>query len=155
MPADSRRHAGATASDPPEAAGYERFQPANAVLAAWEPLFFRTSESGLRSLAFRVDENHCNGLQVLHGGVALSLADNAMGLLCASVYGPGHVARTVSLNAQYFDAASLGDWVEIAPSLQRKGRRLMFARCLLTAAGKSLVEVNAVFSVLEVPTVWP
>ena len=76
-----------------------------------------------------------------------ALADNAMGLSCAETLGDVTGLVTVSLAVDFLGPADVGQWVEIAPKVNRAGGRLCFAEALVTADGEPCAKAHATFSV--------
>jgi len=133
-------------ADPPP--GFEPHFRKSPVTDPWEPLFSRRLEGAVQiGLALR--EAHCNSRGLLHGGVIASLADNAMGLSCATVIGSARGLVTVSLGVDYVGNAKIGQWLQIEPRVIKTGRTMGFADALVTADGAVIARANASFRVLE------
>jgi len=97
------------------------------------------------ALAVRVGEPHANTLGIAHGGLLATLADCALGQCIA------HQERlsvvTVQMSLDYMSAVKSGDWLEAHVRIDKKGRRLIYATCLLQVGGKTVLKANAVFAV--------
>ena len=94
----------------------------------------------------RVERKHMNTRGVAHGGMLMSLADSALGIvLRMSQANPGPMV-TVSLTADFVDAARVGDWVEVRVDVQKVGKRLAFANCQLWVGEKRILRASGVFS---------
>lgn len=49
------------------------------------------------------DETHLNGFGVVHGGWAMTMLDNAMGLAAHSMVGPGEFCPSIETSVQFHD----------------------------------------------------
>jgi uncharacterized protein (TIGR00369 family) len=114
----------------------------------WEPLYSRR-EDGVVAIGFRAAEAHANSRGFVHGGMISALADNAMGLSCGQALEGGPSLVTVSLALDFLGAASLGQWVEITPRLNRLGSTLCFAEATITADGQPCAKAHATFRVVR------
>jgi uncharacterized protein (TIGR00369 family) len=109
------------------------------------PLYVR-GEGGAAVIAMRIERKHMNTRGVAHGGVLMALADSALGIvLRMSQANPGPMV-TVSLTADFVDAARVGDWVEVRVDVQKVGKRLAFANCQLWVGEKRILRASGVFS---------
>ncbi|MCI4644183.1 MAG: PaaI family thioesterase [Hyphomonadaceae bacterium] len=116
----------------------------------WEPIFSQV-ENGTVRLAVMLNSPHCNSRGFVHGGLIASLADNAMGLSCATqLREAGREIKgliTVSLNTEFLGAASLGSWLIVEPDHVKLGGSLAFGRCLVHADGKPVAQASASFKI--------
>jgi uncharacterized protein (TIGR00369 family) len=134
----------APASPPEGFAPHFRKSPAT---DAWEPLFSRRVD-GTVQIGMMLAPKHCNARGFLHGGVVAALADNAMGLSCATGLASAGGLVTVSLNLDYLGAAKLGQWLQIEPRVIKTGKSMAFADALITADGATIARASATFRVL-------
>jgi uncharacterized protein (TIGR00369 family) len=128
----------ATPEDIPE--GYE---PCTAQDGMFGPglgqLYQRRDGDGF---AFRVQARHNNARDVTHGGMLMTLADQALGLTVQRALNGGYAA-TVSLNCDFVASAAPGDLIEASARVTRVTRSIVFVqgalycgeRLLLTASG--------------------
>jgi uncharacterized protein (TIGR00369 family) len=132
---------------PPEIPeGFARHVRKSAVTDPWEPLWARRTEHAVQ-LGLRIAEPHCNARGFLHGGVIASLADNAMGMSVVVAAG-AQSALTVSLQLDYVEAASIGEWLQFEPRVIRAAGKLGFADALVTAGGRTIARASATFRIL-------
>ena len=131
---------------PPE--GFAPHFRKSPVTDPWEPLFSRKLE-GIVQIGLWLREAHCNSRGLVHGGVIASLADNAMGLSCASSLGSVQGLVTVSLTVDYVGSAKNGQWLQVEPRVLRTGRSMGFADALVTADGGTVARASATFRVLS------
>jgi uncharacterized protein (TIGR00369 family) len=132
-------------ADPPEEfAPHFRKSP---VTDPWEPLFSRRVD-GTVQIGLTLRSAHCNSRGLLHGGVIAALADNAMGLSCASGLASAGGLATVSLSLDYLGSAKLGQWLQVEPRVLRTGKSMAFADALIRADGEVIARASATFRVL-------
>ena len=132
-------------ADPPE--GFAPHFRKSPVTDPWEPLLSRRVE-GTVQIGMRLRNAHCNSRGLLHGGVIAALADNAMGLSCASALASVGGLVTVSLSLDYVGTAKLGQWMQIEPRVLRTGKSMAFADALIRADGDIIARASATFRVL-------
>jgi acyl-coenzyme A thioesterase 13 len=103
----------------------------------------RISPTG-RSVAIRVQPQHCNSQGVAHGGFLLALADLA---LSYGTYDPGEAPPriTLSISTDFAGVARQGEWVEAHVDVQKAGRRVIFANCFICVGEKRIVRASGVF----------
>ena len=92
------------------------------------PLYAKDEGNGV-VIGLRIDERHLNTRGVAHGGMLVTLADSALGIVIAMSRTPPHPMATVNLTADFADVARAGDWVEARVDVQKMGKRLAFANC--------------------------
>jgi len=80
-----------------------------------------------------------------------ALADNAMGLSCGQALEGGARLVTVSLAVDFLGSATLGQWVEVTPKLNRLGSTLCFAEAEVRADGNLCATAHATFRVTRKP----
>lgn len=114
----------------------------------WEPLFSRRTDEAVL-LGLRVTEPHTNSRGFAHGGLISALADNAMGLSCGiGLEGAGGLV-TVNLALDFLAIARIGQWLQVEPTVVKRGKNLCFATALVTADGAPCARANATFQVLS------
>jgi len=103
----------------------------------------RQSPTG-RSVAIRVQPQHCNSQGVAHGGFLLALADLA---LSYGTYEAGDAPPriTMSLTTDFAGVAREGEWVEAHVDVQKAGRRVIFANCFICVGDRRIVRASGVF----------
>ncbi|MEO8926652.1 MAG: PaaI family thioesterase [Caulobacteraceae bacterium] len=107
------------------------------------PFYCRGNPGGKRTCAFRAEQKHMNNSGAMHGGAMLTFADYALFCIGAeAIEGSGSV--TASLNAEFIDAARLGEIVEASGEVIRAGRSLVFLRGMISAAGRPLMSFSAI-----------
>jgi uncharacterized protein (TIGR00369 family) len=100
-------------------------------------------------VGMRVEEKHLNTRGVAHGGMLVTLADSAMGIVILRSRTPPQPMVTVSLTADFADAARAGDWVEARVDVQKMGKRLAFASCHLWVGERRILRASGIFARVE------
>lgn len=96
-------------------------------------------------LALSVQQPHTNMHGMAHGGLLASLADCALGYFIAREAQASVV--TVQMSVDYLNAVRPGDWLEAHVQIDKKGRTLIYATCMLRVGNKAMLKANAVFAV--------
>jgi len=126
--------------------GFEELQRANSrFLSSLGPLYAKSEVSAL-VIGLRVEERHLNTRGVAHGGMLVTLADSALGIVIAMSRTPPHPMVTVNLTADFADVARQGDWVEARVDVQKMGKRLAFATCHLWVGDRRILRASGVFA---------
>ncbi len=114
----------------------------------WEPLFSRRVDDCLQ-IGLRVADAHTNSRGFAHGGLVSALADNAMGLSCGLDLEGAKGLLTVNLALDFLAVARVGQWLQVEPTVVKRGRSLCFASALVTADGKPCARASATFQVVS------
>ena len=107
------------------------------------PLYLRLDGSNAK-VAFRVASHHLNIRGHLHGGMLMTLIDEAVALAAAHSLGSDAAFATISLNCDFVAPGEKDDWVEAEAELVRHTRRLLFARAQAVAGQKLLVTASGI-----------
>ena len=86
------------------------------------------------------DKTHLNGFGVVHGGWAMTMLDNAMGLAAHSMVGPGEFCPSMETSVQFLDKISAdGQTLKISANVTgQDGRMFSIEGAIETDAGKVL-----------------
>ncbi len=107
------------------------------------PFYYRQGEDGAAVCAFRAEAKQMNGSGFMHGGALLTFADYALFCIGAeALAGSGSV--TASLNAEFIDAARVGEVIEATGEVIRAGASLVFIRGMVSTAGRPLMSFSAI-----------
>ena len=107
------------------------------------PFYYRQGEGGAAICAFRAEAKHMNGSGAMHGGALLTFADYALFCIGAEALADcGSV--TASLNAEFIDAAQVGEVIEARGEVIRAAASLVFIRGLISTAGRPLMNFSAI-----------
>ncbi|MFB4302769.1 PaaI family thioesterase [Actinomadura sp. NTSP31] len=112
--------------------------------------FARHAADPLRA-GFAVDGPKTNARGLLHGGVIAAVGDVAIGHALAVRTDPPTPLITVNLSCDLVGTAREGDWVDIAVTPTRVGRRLAAGTAAFTANGRVIATVTALFMPSSVP----
>jgi len=109
--------------------------------------FYLCHEDVLPVVGLFIEPAHANTMGFAHGGLLAALADIALGQTLKAALPEGTRAVTANLNITYLGTAALGDWIEARTTLDRQGKRLVFAACELTSPSGVIAKVAATFAV--------
>ncbi|HEX3504434.1 MAG TPA: PaaI family thioesterase [Xanthobacteraceae bacterium] len=132
-----------TQSFDPAAHGWERVQAHNfgeLVGPIWrrgDPLF-----------GFLATEKHANHINIVHGGMLATFADQSMGMTAMRATGSKPHA-TIELNMQYIGAVQIGDFVESHCDVVRITRSIIFIRSTLKVGERIVASASGVWKILE------
>lgn len=88
------------------------------------PLWTRSTPEGHRQLAVIMDERHANQRGVMHGGMMMTLLDQALGMHLTA-QGP-MMNATIQLDTHFLAPARIGDCVEVTAEIVRETRSMAF-----------------------------
>lgn len=131
--------------------GFELLPPqyAHSFVALIGPFHARREADGNLRIGLRVRAQHCNPFGEVHGGFIAAMADFvcAYTMLCGPQPTPS--VATVQLGTQMIAGARLGQWIEAAASVRRKGRTIAHVGCDFHADDTLIAHADAVFRVLS------
>lgn len=114
------------------------------------PLCFRVDDGRVRC-AFEPRREHLNGSGAIHGGALMSFADFALFAIAHNAL-QGAKAVTLTCNCEFIAAGGLGGAVEASGDLLRETRSLVFARGLVTQAGRPLLAFSGTLKkIVDIP----
>lgn len=96
-------------------------------------------------LALFIQDKHTNIHGIVHGGMLATLADCALGQYIAKQAQAPVV--TVQMSVDYLNPVKSNDWLEAEVIIDKKGRGLIYATCLIKVKDKVMFKANAVFLV--------
>ena len=128
--------------------GFSRHYRQSPLTDPWEPLYSRRTEEAVH-VGLLASPAHTNSRGFVHGGLIAALADNAMGLSCGlTLEGVVGGLVTVNLAIDYLGTATIGQWLEVQPTVVKRGSSLCFAQAIVTADGRPCARANATFKVV-------
>jgi acyl-CoA thioesterase len=77
----------------------------------------------------------------VHGGALMSLADSALSVACATTLTEDEAIATVSISMSFLRPAGRGE-VIAEGKVQKRGKRLCFASCVLTVEGDEVARAE-------------
>lgn len=109
-------------------------------LVASGPIYARRDPAGgPTAFGLLVQAQHCNGMDMCHGGMLATFADVALGLGGFEQAGAKGFFITISLTTDFLAPAPLGAWVECRPELVRATRTMVFAQGVFRVPGQGAV----------------
>jgi len=114
------------------------------------PLYAGWRGSG-PTIAVRVRSEHGNRAGRAHGGLMMTVADIALTRAALEQLPPNARVATADLHIAFLEGVSEGDWLEAIPSIDRGGRSLMHASCVLETGARTAARVLATIAVLQLP----
>ncbi|WP_233234937.1 PaaI family thioesterase [Bordetella sp. LUAb4] len=127
-------------------AGYTPWQPASPYMTNLNQLGAIHWRAADDVFGVRVTHDHRNQVGVAHGGFLATIADCVLGQVIVRQTGKSVV--TVQLGVEYLNAVKEGDWLEARVHIDKPGKRLIHATCMLEVGGRSALKVNGVFAVI-------
>jgi len=113
-------------------------------LALTGPFAMKIADGQL-NLGFYVQPKHCNVAGICHGGMLLTFADIQMAIAGKHQEDLQGFHMTVSLTCDFLGAGKLGGWMEGRTEVVRNVDRTLFAQCILTCDGETVLRASAVF----------
>jgi len=111
------------------------------------PLWHRVS-NGDHEYAILAQDKHHNRRGLVQGGVLMTLADRASGMIARLVSGKPTLA-TVQMDVHFVDSGRIGELLVARPRVVRATRSLIFTTAEVTAQGRCVVTASGVFKILK------
>lgn len=121
--------------------------PASDYPALVGPFLARRDPDGGWRYGFVAEQRHLNLGGVVHGGMLMSFADDALGATVWQAAGR-RPCTTVQLSTQFVSPVRLGELVEVRAEVLRATRTVVFVRGVLEAGGRAVVHADGVWKVL-------
>lgn len=83
-------------------------------------------EIGYIKFKVTVQEEWLNPLKILHGGVMMTLMDDAMGMAVYSLHQDNRFA-TINMNTEFFKSSRTGDTIFISARIEKPGKQVIHA----------------------------
>jgi uncharacterized protein (TIGR00369 family) len=109
---------------------------------------WRTDQDGQPRFAFIVAPKHLNRAGNLHGGMLMTLADQAMAMTARVATG-GKPHATIELNIQFVGGVKLGEFVVAHPEVVRATRSVVFMRARMLVGDRVVVTTNGIWKILD------
>lgn len=110
------------------------------------PLYLSRRDD-LPVLGLQVEAHHLNRAGRVHGGLLATVADIAVSRAAWDHVPEGATIATADLHIAYLGNVNAGAWVEAWPSVDRVGRAVVHASCLVESDGEPLAKVLATVAV--------
>lgn len=109
---------------------------------------YRHQDHGSVRLGILVDDNHCNPMGTVHGGMLSTLADAAAGLTLIENDGK-RGAVTINLNLDFIGSAKIGTWLEAVPTIKKVGGSVGFCVCEIFDGDRLVLRASGAFKFIE------
>jgi uncharacterized protein (TIGR00369 family) len=110
------------------------------------PLYVSSRES-VPVIVVLVEPHHANRVGRAHGGLLMTVADIALSRAVRQHLPPGATMATADLHIAFLEPIGQQDWLEAVASVDRAGRSLIHASCLLRSGEKDVARAMATFAV--------
>jgi len=127
--------------------GFKAIEHTGPFLAQNGPLYCKKADGKL-VLGIRIDDRHTNTRGIVHGGMLVTLADSALGIVLYNSRTPPQPIVTVNLSTDFIESAYPGDWVEAHVDILRIGKRLAYANCYLQVGDRRILRASGVFALM-------
>src|ERR1700757_1435972 len=107
------------------------------------PLWERAID-GVHEYALPTADKHHNRRGLVQGGVLMTLADRASGMIARLVSGRPTLA-TIQMDVHFVDSGRIGELLVARPRVVRATRSLIFTTAEVTATGRCVVTASGVF----------
>lgn len=111
------------------------------------PLWER-AVNGDHEYAISAQDKHHNRRSLVQGGVLMTLADRASGMIARLVSGRPTLA-TVQMDVHFIDSGKIGELLIAKPRVVRATRSLIFTTTEVTAGGRVVATASGVFKILK------
>jgi len=108
---------------------------------------WRHEEGELLRFGFVVAPKHLNRAGNLHGGMLMTLADQAMAMTARKATG-GKRHATIELNIQFVGAVRLGEFVEAQGEVVRATRSVVFMQAKIFVGRRVVATTNGIWKIL-------
>ncbi len=125
--------------------GFERLNRGSPFVELVGPLYGKTIDGQHIVIGMRAGPQHANVKGLVHGGLMLTLADTALGIVI-TIANDERPMVTVNLSTDFVESAHPGDWIEAHVDIQRVGARLAFANCYLMVGERRILRASGVFA---------
>ena len=95
----------------------------------------------------RVMTHHCNGVNVLHGGMLGTFLDTAFAQTVLSAMDVDWNVPTISLTTDFLSPAIEGEWLESRTCLTHNTRRMAFLTGVIFAEKRPVLRGQAIFKI--------
>jgi acyl-coenzyme A thioesterase 13 len=98
-------------------------------------------------LGLEVEAHHLNRAGRVHGGLLATVADIALSRAAWDHVPEGSMIATADLHISYLANVNAGAWIEAWPAVDRVGRSVIHASCLVESDGEPLAKILATVAV--------
>jgi uncharacterized protein (TIGR00369 family) len=95
---------------------------------------------------FVVEKKHLNFVDIVHGGMLTTFADQAMGMTAQGATG-GKPHATIELNIHFVGAVRLDEFVEAHCEVVRLTRAIVFMQCKLLVGARAVANATGIWKI--------
>lgn len=117
------------------------------LMALVGPLWQRAYGQDL-TFGFLAEERHLNRRGVVHGGMLMTFADQALGLTAREANG-GLPQATIQLDTQFIAPAAAGEFISVTAEVVRRTRSILFMRGTLVVGERAVASSQGIWKVLS------
>jgi uncharacterized protein (TIGR00369 family) len=111
------------------------------------PLHCRVVDA-VEVFGMRIEKQHCNALDIAHGGLLATFADVVISRSVALARGAGPNVVTISLTTDFIGAVRLGEWIEGRASVGKIGASMGFSSCEVRTGAGIVLRASGVLKLL-------
>lgn len=100
------------------------------------------------AFGFLAQEKHLNRRGVVHGGMLMAFADQALGLTARELTG-GLPQATIQLDTHFIAPAVAGEFITVRAEVVRRTRSILFMRGTLDVAERAVASSQGIWKVLS------
>lgn len=112
------------------------------------PLWMRKTEGGSYAYGLLIAPHHLNPAGVAHGGVLMTLADQAISTAAWHACGKQN-CLTLQLDSQFVASVALGEFVQADVDITHQTGGMVFVRSLLSVGGRNVLVAQGIMKVLR------
>jgi uncharacterized protein (TIGR00369 family) len=138
-------------NDQAAASGAGVFDPASAGWTMVKPIGFGELvgplwRRGDGHFGFVVEKKHLNFVDIVHGGMLTTFADQAMGMTAQRATG-GRPHATIELSIQFVGAVRFNEFVETHCEVVRLTRAIVFMQCKLVVGTRTVAAATGIWKI--------
>jgi uncharacterized protein (TIGR00369 family) len=100
------------------------------------------------TFGFQAEEKHLNRRGVVHGGMLMAFADQALGLTAREING-GLPQATIQLDTHFIAPAVAGEFITVRAETIRRTRSILFMRGTLEVETRAVASTQGIWKVLS------
>ncbi|MEJ1157909.1 PaaI family thioesterase [Prosthecomicrobium sp. N25] len=112
------------------------------------PFWQKREPDGRIAVGLMTRADHMNRNGVVHGGVTLAMADQALGLAAYDDTG-GLKQATIQLDVHFTAPVRIGSFLECRAVVTRRAKGVMFMAGTLTAGGRPVATAQGIWKIAE------
>jgi uncharacterized protein (TIGR00369 family) len=100
------------------------------------------------TFGFLAEEKHLNRRGVVHGGMLMAFADQALGLTAREVTS-GFPQATIQLDTHFIAPAVAGEFITVNAEVVRRTRSILFMRGMLAVGERAVASSHGIWKLLS------